>query len=118
MDDRGFPMNEQAALMAEGEMAELRAENAALRQEIEALRYDADLDACHIAGLTAQITALIAESEACPHPGSHPLVERVEYTHSRTGQPITKTRAFPLYREAFDAEASACGIADPEQLRS
>ena len=118
MDDRKNPMNEQAALMAEGDVAELRAEIAALRQEIDGLRYDADVDSCHIAGLTAQIKALIAESEACPHKEAHPLVELAEYTHSRTGQPITKTRAFPLYREAFDAEAETCGIDNPEQLRS
>ncbi len=52
--------------MVEIEIADLKEEIAALRREVEDLRTEADLDACHIAGLTAQIKALIAESEACP----------------------------------------------------
>ncbi|HLN26064.1 MAG TPA: hypothetical protein VK558_19000 [Patescibacteria group bacterium] len=118
MDEQKFPTGDQTTKMAEMELAELRAENAALRQALDELRYDADVEACHAAGLTAQIKALIAESDACPHKEAHPLVQRVEYTHSRTGQKITKTGAFPLYREAFDAEAKVCGIEDPEQIRS
>lgn len=110
--------SEQADLMAADEIAGLRAEINALRSEIEELHYEADIDACHIAGLTAQIKALIAESEACPHKEAHPLVEKVEYTNSRSGQPMIKTRAFPLYREAFDAEAAERGIAHPEEIRS
>ncbi|MTJ80166.1 MAG: hypothetical protein F8N37_03965 [Telmatospirillum sp.] len=104
--------------MNEIETDALRREIAELRREIEDLRAEADLDSCHIAGLTAQIKALIAESEACPDKTAHPLVERVEYIDSRTGQPMTKTRALPLYREAFDAEARECGIPDPEKHRS
>ncbi|PKU22896.1 hypothetical protein CWS72_19415 [Telmatospirillum siberiense] len=110
--------NEQDALMAEMEITSLKEEIATLRQEIEDLRTEADLDACHVAGLSAQIQALIAESEACPNKAAHPLIERVEYVNSRTGQTMLKTRALPLYREAFDAEARKLGIADPEQFRS
>ena len=110
--------NDQAGLMTEMEIANLKEEIASLRREIEELHTEADLDACHIAGLSAQIKALIAESEACPNKTAHPLVERAEYIHSRTGQPITKTRALPLYREAFDAEALGLGIDNPEQFRS
>jgi len=112
------PSNEQASLMAEMETEDLRRQIAELRREIEDLRAEADLDECHIAGLTAQIKALIAESEACPNKAAHPLVERAEYTDSRTGQTIIKTRALPLYREAFDEEARNCGIENPEQYRS
>lgn len=103
--------------MAACEVEDLRAEIAALRQEIEELRHEADIEACHAAGLAAQIKALIAESDACPHKEAHPLVERVEYTHARTGERVMKTRAFPLYREAFDAEARECGIDNPEDYR-
>ncbi len=110
--------NDQASLMAEMEIGRLKEEIATLRQEIAELRTEADLDACHIAGLSAQIKALIAESEACPDKAAHPLVERAEYVHSRTGQTVTKTRALPLYREAFDAEARSLGIDHPEQFRS
>jgi hypothetical protein len=108
----------QANLMAEMELADLREQIDALHREINDLRFEADLDACHIAGLSAQIKALIAESEACPNAAAHPLVERAEYVHSRTGEPMTKTRALPLYRAAFDAEAESCGIEHPEQYRS
>jgi hypothetical protein len=107
------------------ERAELKAELAALRQEVETLRAeldemhaDADLEACHVAGLTAQLKALIAEGDACPKKESHPLLVRESYVHARTGETITKTRAFPLYREAFDAEARRLGIDDPEKLRA
>lgn len=110
--------NDQAALMAEMENEQLRQEIADLRQEIETLRAEADLDGCHIAGLSAQIKALLAESEACPHKVAHPLVEQDDYVNSRTGEPMRKTRALPLYRAAFDEEADACGIANPEQYRS
>jgi len=112
------PVNEQAMLMAEMESENLHQQIADLRRENAELRDEADLDSCHIAGLTAQIKALIAESQACPNKAAHPLVERAEYTDSRTGQPITKTRALPLYREAFDEEARNCDIANPEQYRS
>lgn len=107
------------------ERAELRAELAALRQEVETLRAeleemhaDADLEACHVAGLTAQLKALIAEGDACPNKAAHPLLVRTTYTHARTGEAITKTAAFPLYREAFDAEARRLGIENPEELRA
>lgn len=110
----------------------LRAENAALRREIEELqqevedlrleldelRFEADLDACHSAGLKAQIQALISEGDACPNKAAHPLLERASYTHSKTGETIRKTRAFPIYREAFDAEAADLGISNPERHRS
>lgn len=110
----------------------LRAENATLRQELEdlqqevdelreeldELRFEADLDACHAAGLKAQIQALIAEGDACPNKGAHPLLQRATFTHSKTGASLTKTRAFPIYREAFDAEAAELGIANPEKHRS
>jgi hypothetical protein len=106
------------------ELEELRAENDALRAEIEELRAeieelhgDADLDACHIAGLTAQIRALIAEGDSCPAKDAHPLLVREQYKHARTGEMVTKTRAFPLYREAFDAEAERLGIENPEKIR-
>jgi chromosome segregation ATPase len=104
--------------MAEIEIGHLKEEITALRSEIKELRTEADLDACHIAGLSAQIKALIAESEACQDKAAHPLVERTEYVHSRTGQTMIKTRALPLYREAFDAEARSLGIDQPEQFRS
>ena len=104
--------------MAEMEMDELRQEIASLKAELEELQRESDLDACHIAGLSAQIKALLAESEACPGKDAHPLVERAAYTDSRTGQPITKSRALPLYRAAFDAEAEARGIDNPEKFRS
>jgi hypothetical protein len=110
--------------MSDTEMEDLRAENEALkaevedlRQEIEELHADADIDACHVAGLTAQIKALIAEGDACSNKAAHPLLERAQYTHSRTGESVTKTKAFPLYREAFDAEADRLGIAHPEKIR-
>lgn len=109
----------------EFEMAELRAENERLkeeneelRREIEELRREADLDACHAAGLGAQIKALIAEGDSCPNKAAHPLLERAEYTNSMTGQSMTKTRAYPLYREAFDAEARELGFEEPEGLRA
>lgn len=106
------------------ELEELRAENEALRAELEELRAeieelhgDADMDSCHIAGLTAQIKALIAEGDACPNKDAHPLLVREKYTHARTGEVVTKTRAFPLYRDAFDAEAERLGISNPEKIR-
>lgn len=109
----------------EFEMAELRAENERLkdenedlRQEIEDLRREADLDSCHTAGLAAQIKALIAEGDACPNKAAHPLLVRTEYTNSMTGEPMTKTKAYPLYREAFDAEARELDIDGPEGLRA
>ncbi len=117
MDTPKAAAEDQASLMAEMEMGALRREIAELRHEIEELRAEADLDSCHIAGLTAQIAALIVESEACPDKAAHPLVERAEYIDSRTGQPMIRTRALPLYREAFDAEARECGIAEPEKYR-
>jgi regulator of replication initiation timing len=112
-------------MTTEFEMAELRAElerlreeNDELRAEIEDLRREADLDSCHAAGLSAQIKALIAEGDACPNRAAHPLLERAEYTNSMTGEAMTKTRAYPLYREAFDAEARELGIEDVEGLRA
>ncbi len=118
MDTPKTAPDDQASLMAALELDDLRREIAELRREVEELHSEADLDACHIAGLSAQIKALIAESEACPTKAAHPLVERAEYVDSRTGQPMTKTKALPLYREAFDAEARECGIDDPEKYRS
>ena len=107
------------------ELAQLRAENQelkdeieALRAEIEELRFEADLDACHAAGLTAQAKAIIAEAEACPNKGAHPMLDKVEYVNARTGEPMTKTRSYPLYREAFDAEAAELGVAQPEKHRA
>lgn len=108
-------MSEVEELRAEIEA--LRAEVDELRAEIEELHGDADLDACHIAGLTAQIRALIAEGDACPAKDAHPLLVREQYKHARTGEMVTKTRAFPLYREAFDAEAERLGIENPEKIR-
>ncbi len=106
------------------DLDELRADNEALRaelddlrREVEELHYEADIDACHVAGLTAQLKALIAEGDACPNKAAHPLLERVQYTHARSGETVTKTRAFPLYREAFDAEAHRLGIECPEKIR-
>lgn len=105
-------------LQLRAECDRLRRENEELRTEVEELRREADLDSCHAAGLSAQIKALIAEGDACPNKAAHPLLERVTYTNDRTGEPMTKTRAYPLYRQAFDEEARACGIEDPEGLRS
>jgi len=106
------------------EFADLLAENRRLTEEVEALRkeiadlhFEADLDACHAAGLAAQIKALIAEGDACPNKAAHPLLERADYVDDRTGAPMKKTRAYPLYRAAFDEEANAAGIVDPEQYR-
>lgn len=109
--------DDQASLMAEMETDELIRQIAELRREVGELRLEADLDSCHIAGLTAQIAALIAESDACPDKAAHPLVERAEYIDSRTGETMIRTRALPLYRDAFDAEARECGIANPEKHR-
>ncbi|MGE5548160.1 MAG: hypothetical protein ACM33T_14735 [Solirubrobacterales bacterium] len=107
------------------DIARLQAENARLREEIEALkaeidelRFEADLDACHAAGLAAQLRAIIAEGDACPNKAGHPLLERAPFVNDRTGEPMTKTRSYPLYREAFDAEARECGIDDPEAHRA
>jgi uncharacterized protein YigA (DUF484 family) len=111
------PDNDQASLMAEMELDALRREIADLKREIDDLHNEADLDSCHIAGLSAQIKALLAESQACPHTEHHPLVQIAEYVDSRTGQTVSKTKALPLYREAFDEEARACGIEQPERYR-
>ena len=107
------------------EMAELRAENEQLRseidelrQELDALRREADLDACHAAGLSAQIRALIAEGDACPNRDAHPLLVRSVFVNAMTGAAMQKTMAFPLYREAFDATAREMGLDDPESLRA
>lgn len=107
------------------ELEQLRAENEELRQEIEALkaeveelRFEADLDACHAAGLSAQLRAIIAEGDCCPSKAAHPLLERVSYVSDRTGEAMSKTRSYPLYREAFDAEAAECGITEPAKHRA
>lgn len=107
------------------ELESLRAENEALREELDELREDlenlrreADLDACHAAGLTAQLKALIAEGDACPNKDAHPLLQRESYVHALTGEAIVKTRAFPLYRQAFDAEAAELRIENPESYRA
>ena len=118
MPNQDAGRNEQADLMADMESASLRQQIADLLQEIAALKAESDLDACHIAGLSAQIKALIGESEACAQVAAHPLVQKDTYTDSRSGRPISKTRALPLYRAAFDAEARARGILDPEPFRS
>lgn len=110
----------------EFELTELRAENDRLkeenedlRREIDELRREADLDACHTAGLSAQIKALIAEGDACPDKATaHPLLERAQYTNALTNETMTKTRAYPLYRETFDAEARELGFESPENLRA
>ncbi len=108
--------DELTALREENEA--LRREVEELREEIEELRFEADLDACHAAGLSAQIKALIAEGDSCPNRAAHPLLERAEYTDARSGAAMRKTRAYPLYRQAFDAEAEECGIAEPERYRA
>jgi uncharacterized coiled-coil DUF342 family protein len=118
MDKPKDASNEQAALMAEMEVDALRQQITELHEEIAELHREADLDSCHIAGLSAQIKALLAESEACPDKVAHQLIERADYRDSRTGETISKTRALPIYREAFDAEAEACGIDHPERYRS
>ena len=107
------------------ELARLREENDLLREEIvtlqaeiEVLRHEADLDSCHAVGLAAQTKAIIAEGDACSNKAAHPLLERVTYRDARNGETITRTRSYPLYREAFDAEAEACGIEDPERFRA
>lgn len=112
--------------ITEFELAELRAENDRLkeenedlRRELDELRREADLDICHAAGLGAQIKALIAEGDSCPCKATaHPLLERAQYTNAMTGETMTKTRAYPLYREAFDAEARDLGFEAPETLRA
>ena len=104
--------------LLQSENARLLEENAGLRAEIEDLLHEADLDACHAAGLIAQIKALIAESDACPNRAAHALVERTEYTNAMTGEPMTKTKAYPLYRQGFDDKAHELGIDDPESLRA
>lgn len=100
------------------EIEELRQENTALRAEIEELQFESDLDACHAAGLSAQLRAIIAEGDACPAKAAHPLLERVAYVDDRSGEAMTKTRSYPLYRQAFDAEAAERGIADPKPHRA
>jgi cell division septum initiation protein DivIVA len=116
---------EDALTDSVGELVRLRQENEALRAEIatleaeiETLRHEADLDSCHAAGLSAQTRAIIAEGDACPNKAAHPLLERVTYIDARNGETITRTRSYPLYREAFDAEAEAAGIEDPERFRA
>ncbi|MBY0432130.1 MAG: hypothetical protein K2Q10_13095 [Rhodospirillales bacterium] len=104
--------------MADDEVVRLQAENRKLRQEIDALQHELAVEACHIAGLSAQIQALIAESDACPDKNAHPLVARVDFIHSRTGETLRKTGSYPLYREAFDAEAEQVGLDTPEQYRA
>jgi hypothetical protein len=108
-------MDELEILQAEND--ELRREIESLRQEVEDLHAEADIDACHVAGLTAQIKALIAEGDSCPNKVAHQLLERAQYIHARTGETVTKTRAFPIYREAFDTEARRLGIEHPEKIR-
>lgn len=105
-----------AALKQENER--LRREIEELRAEIEELRLDADLDAAHAAGLSAQLRAIIAEGDACPNKAAHSLLERAQYTNDRTGEPMTKTRSYPLYRQAFDEECREAGIEDPERHRA
>ena len=100
------------------ELERLRDENAELRAEIEEMQREADLDACHAAGLSAQIKALIAEGDRCPNKAAHPLLVRGPYANSMTGEIMTKTAAYPLYREAFDAEARELGFESPENLRA
>ena len=122
------PISNQVILQTAENMADLarlREENEALREEIatlqaeiEILRHETDLDSCHAAGLAAQTRAIIAEGDACPNKAAHPLLERVAYIDSRNGETITRTRSYPLYRAAFDAEAEACGIEDPERFRA
>lgn len=107
---------EMALLLAEN--ARLQEENAGLRIEIEDLLREAELDACHTAGLIAQIRALIAESDACTNRAAHALLERTEYTNAMTGEPMTKTKAYPLYRQGFDDKAHELGIEEPESLRA
>ncbi len=124
--DDPIPDEERArALGASADLARLREENEILREEIvtlqaeiEVLRHEADLDSCHAVGLAAQTKAIIAEGDACPNKAAHPLLERVTYRDARNGETITRTRSYPLYREAFDAEAEACGIDDPERFRA
>ncbi|CAA7619201.1 septum formation initiator family protein [Magnetospirillum sp. UT-4] len=102
----------------QAEIEQLREENEELKAEIDELRREADLDACHAAGLTAQIRALIAEGDACPNTAAHPLLVRRDYVNSMTGETIRKTGAFPIYREAFDAEARELGFIDVDSLRA
>lgn len=109
-------MSDMERLQAEND--ELRQENEALRAEIEELRFEAELDACHAAGLAAQLRAIIAEGDACANKAGHPLLERVSYTNDRTGEAMTKTKSYPLYREAFDAEAEESGITEPRKYRA
>mgnify|MGYP001806223251 CR=1 FL=1 len=111
--------------MTEFELADLRAEierlreeNQDLRAENDELRREADLDACHAAGLSAQIRALIAEGNACPNKDAHALLVYGEYINAMTGETMRKTAAYPLYRQAFDAEARELGFESPENLRA
>jgi hypothetical protein len=109
-------LDELARLKAENE--ELREEITALKVEIETLNFEADLDACHAAGLSAQLKAIIAEGDACPNTAAHPLLERAPYVNDRTGQAMTKTRSYPLYRQAFDEAAHEAGIEQPRKHRA
>jgi hypothetical protein len=102
----------------QAEIAELREENDALKAELEEMRFEADLDACHAAGLSAQLRAIIAEADACSAAGAHPLLERAPFINDRTGETMTKTRSYPLYRQAFDAEAEEYGIENPKKYRA
>ncbi len=62
--------------------------------------------------------AIIAEGDACPGKAHHALLQRAPYVNDRTGEPMTKTRSYPLYRQAFDETAHEAGIEQPSKHRA
>jgi hypothetical protein len=102
----------------ETEIALLRAENATLKVTNERLTRQADVDAASAVGMRVQTKALVAEIDACPAKDSHhPLAAEVDFVNGVTGKPEKGRAGRKIFREAFDEEAKARGIDNPERFR-